>query len=63
MELQLQGKRALVKGSTSGIGETIAKTLATEGVAVVVHGRREKEAIRVMDEITQALVLTDFVGG
>ena len=28
MELQLNGKRALVTGSTSGIGEQIAKTLA-----------------------------------
>ena len=54
MKLQLQGKLALVTGSTSGIGETIAKTLATEGVAIVVHGRREREAIRVMDEITKA---------
>jgi 3-oxoacyl-[acyl-carrier protein] reductase len=54
MELQLEGKRALVTGSTSGIGETIAKTLAAEGVAVVIHGRREQQAIRVIDEITQA---------
>ena len=38
MDLQLSGKRALVTGSTSGIGEQIAKTLASEGVRVIVHG-------------------------
>jgi len=39
MNLQLQGKRALVTGSNSGIGEGIARTLAGEGAVVVVHGR------------------------
>ncbi len=52
MDLQLNGKRALVTGSTSGIGEQIAKTLAAEGVQVVVHGRRKAEADRVVQEIT-----------
>ena len=51
MDLHLSGKRALVTGSTSGIGEQIAKTLAAEGVQVVVHGRREAEAHRVVNEI------------
>ncbi len=54
MNLQLDGKRALVTGSTSGIGEQIAKTLAAEGVQVVVHGRRKTEADRVVQEITTA---------
>ncbi len=54
MNLELNGKRALVTGSTSGIGEQIAKTLAAEGVQVVVHGRRKDEANRVMQEITMA---------
>ncbi len=54
MDLQLNGKRALVTGSTSGIGEQIAKTLAREGVQVVVHGRRKVEADRVVQEITAA---------
>ena len=54
MELELKGKRALVTGSTKGIGEIIAKTLAQEGVAVVIHGRQRKEALQVVDEITQA---------
>jgi 3-oxoacyl-[acyl-carrier protein] reductase len=54
MDLQLQDKRALVTGSTSGIGEAIAKTLAVEGAIVVVQGRREAEAKRVADEIVAA---------
>lgn len=54
MDLQIQGKRALVTGSSSGIGEAIAKTLAKEGVFVVVHGRREQEVLRVVREIEEA---------
>ena len=54
MDLQLSGKRALVTGSTSGIGEAIAKTLAAEGAKVVVHGRRQVEAERVVREIEAA---------
>jgi 3-oxoacyl-[acyl-carrier protein] reductase len=51
MDLKLQDKRVLITGSTSGIGEAIAKTLATEGASVVVQGRRETEAQRVAAEI------------
>ena len=54
MDLQLGGKRALVTGSSSGIGEAIAKSLAAEGAAVVVHGRRQAEANRVASEIAAA---------
>lgn len=54
MDLQLSGKRALVTGSTSGIGEQIAKSLALEGAKVVVHGRRKAEADRVVKEIVGA---------
>src|SRR5437667_3394322 len=42
MDLQLNGKRALITGSTVGIGFAIAKALAEEGVQVVVNGRTEE---------------------
>jgi len=44
MDLQLTGKRALVTGSSSGIGEGIAKALASEGATVLVHGRSAPRA-------------------
>ncbi|TCC37387.1 SDR family NAD(P)-dependent oxidoreductase [Kribbella capetownensis] len=44
MDLQLNGKRALVTGSTSGIGQAIAIALAAEGATVVVHGRDAERA-------------------
>jgi 3-oxoacyl-[acyl-carrier protein] reductase len=51
MNLQLEGKRALVTGSSSGIGAGIAKILAHEGASVVVHGRNRERANQVADEI------------
>ncbi|MBA2682075.1 MAG: SDR family oxidoreductase, partial [Ktedonobacteraceae bacterium] len=51
MDLRLAGKRALVTGSSSGIGEAIVKLLAAEGVAVVVHGRDESRANAVAETI------------
>ena len=39
MDLNLQGKLALVSGSTAGIGFAIARTLAQEGARVIVNGR------------------------
>ena len=41
---ELTGLRALVTGSTSGIGRAIAVELASAGADVIVHGRRSVEA-------------------
>jgi NAD(P)-dependent dehydrogenase (short-subunit alcohol dehydrogenase family) len=54
MDLRLAGKRALVTGSSSGIGTGIAKVLAAEGAAVVVHGRNEERTERVRAELEAA---------
>lgn len=42
MDLQLTGKRALVTGSTAGIGYAIAEALAEEGATVIVNGRTQQ---------------------
>ena len=44
MDLQLNGRRALVTGSSSGIGEAMVHMLAEEGARVVVHGRNRERA-------------------
>jgi len=51
MDVQLTGRRALVTGSSSGLGEAIARMLAAEGAAVVVHGRDRARTEAVAKEI------------
>jgi NAD(P)-dependent dehydrogenase (short-subunit alcohol dehydrogenase family) len=51
MDLGLTGKRALVTGSSSGIGGEIARFLAAEGAAVVVHGRDEARTTAMAEAI------------
>ena len=54
MDLQITGKRALVTGSTAGIGFAIAEALAKEGAHVIVTGRTEK---RVNEAVTKLKVV------
>jgi 2-amino-4-hydroxy-6-hydroxymethyldihydropteridine diphosphokinase len=50
---ELAGLRALVTGSTSGIGKAIALELAVGGADVIVHGRRADAAKKVADRIRE----------
>ncbi|WP_157873367.1 SDR family NAD(P)-dependent oxidoreductase, partial [Streptomyces neyagawaensis] len=47
MNLELNGKRVLVTGSSSGIGTSIALALADEGAHVVVHGRNRERTSKI----------------
>jgi 3-oxoacyl-[acyl-carrier protein] reductase len=51
MDLGLSGRRALVTGSSAGVGRAIAELLAAEGCSVVVHGRHQDSAERVAQRI------------
>jgi len=58
---RLQGRTALVTGSTRGLGEHIAKGLAREGVRVAVTGRTAHDGERVVSEIRQMGGVAEFV--
>jgi NAD(P)-dependent dehydrogenase (short-subunit alcohol dehydrogenase family) len=53
MDLQLHGKRALVTGSTAGIGLAIAQELAQEGAAVVIIGRSQAKLDQALEAVRQ----------
>lgn len=55
----LAGRRALVTGSTSGIGRAIALELAAAGADVIVHGRRSRQAA---EETAARIRLADVRG-
>lgn len=54
MDLQLTGKTALVTGASAGIGRSIAKALAAEGVQTVVAARRLEALNELADELESA---------
>lgn len=49
--MRLQDKVAIVTGSTSGIGKSIAQGFADEGANVIICGRREEMAKGIADEL------------
>jgi NAD(P)-dependent dehydrogenase (short-subunit alcohol dehydrogenase family) len=62
MDLQLDGKLALVTGSTAGIGFAIARGLAREGARVIVNGRSEERVNGAIDAIKKQYGSTEVEG-
>ena len=54
MDLHLNGKAALVTGSTAGIGLEIARKLAVEGAKVIITGRNKAKLDQAVDSIRAA---------
>ena len=55
MKIDLSGHRAVISGSTAGIGFAIAKGLAEAGAAVVINGRQESAVKDAVRQLTQAV--------
>src|SRR5580704_6056378 len=62
MDLELKGKKALVTGSTAGIGFSTARALAAEGAWVVVNGRTQKRVDSAIAEIRKAYPAVEVSG-
>ncbi|MFB9466602.1 SDR family NAD(P)-dependent oxidoreductase [Streptomyces cinereospinus] len=61
MGYRLQGKTALITGSTSNIGRGVALAYARESAHVVVSGRSAERGAQVVEEIRAAGGRADFV--
>ena len=55
MDLRLSGKKAIVSGSTAGIGLAAAQTLVAEGADVVLNGRSPARVDAAVQQIRAAL--------
>ncbi|MFO7325338.1 MAG: SDR family NAD(P)-dependent oxidoreductase [Pseudomonadota bacterium] len=52
--MDMNGRTALVTGSTSGLGEVVARRLGAMGATVIVHGLNEERGRQIAAEITAA---------
>src|SRR5580704_4249433 len=62
MDFGLQGKEAVVSGSTAGIGLAIATALAAEGAKVIVNGRTAARVNAALEKIRQQHKTADLHG-
>ena len=62
MIIDLTGRKAVVTGSTAGIGRAIAEGLGRAGAAVVINGRTEKRVSTALRELRELLPKAELTG-
>jgi NAD(P)-dependent dehydrogenase (short-subunit alcohol dehydrogenase family) len=62
MIIDLKGKKAIVTGSTAGIGRAIAQGLARAGATVVINGRGEERVSAALREMRALFPGSDITG-
>ncbi len=62
MNIDLTGRKAVVTGSTAGIGRAIAEGLARAGAAVVINGRGQERVAAALRELCELFPKGEFTG-
>ena len=62
MHIELKGRKAIVTGSTAGIGRATAEGLARAGASVVISGRRKDRVDEAVRHMQQAFPDSDIAG-
>lgn len=62
MKIELNSRKAIITGSTAGIGRSIAEGLARAGASVVINGRREERVAAALKELRALLPDASFSG-
>jgi NAD(P)-dependent dehydrogenase (short-subunit alcohol dehydrogenase family) len=62
MNIDLTGRKAVVTGSTAGIGRAIAEGLARAGSAVVINGRGQERVTAALRDLRKLFPKVEFTG-
>jgi NAD(P)-dependent dehydrogenase (short-subunit alcohol dehydrogenase family) len=62
MNIDLTGRKAVVTGSTAGIGRAIAEGLARAGAAVVINGRGQERVAAALRDLRELFPKVEFTG-
>lgn len=62
MHIDLTGRKAVVTGSTAGIGRAIAEGLARAGASVVINGRGQERVDAALHELRAQVPKGEFIG-